>query len=444
MATPADRPQPETNKPPRHGGYSRTAHRARSHESAHGEGVTETVHAAPHPDVPGGPAPLLTSDGQLAELIDHLREAGSFAYDSEFIGELTYSPKLCVVQVASRHRVALIDPLADVDLTPFWELLTDPAVEKIVHAGEQDIEPVVRHLGRPPANVFDTQIAAGFAALPYPLSLSKLVQEVAGAKLGKGLTFTHWDQRPLTPMQLKYAADDVRYLPRVRAELARRLEQTGHAAWAMEECDAQCNPALYTFNPETAYLRVRGAGSLQPRNLAVLRELVVWRDAAARHHDVPPRSFLKDEILIDLSRNPVKSVEKLDRVRGLPRPVEHEHGQTIVDITQRAMSLPAPKLPVVRDNELPPPDRFRSDALWTAAQCLCAGQRIDPAIVVSRQDLSDFYRAIKGGGDGSELPIMKGWRRQAIGEPLLKLFRGQTGAALKLDEGLLRADIGSV
>ena len=129
--------------------------------------------------------------------------------------------------------MALIDPLAGIDLRPFWELLCDPSVEKIVHAGQQDIEPVVRHLGRAPANIFDTQIAAGLAGLPYPVSLSKLVNELAGAKLGKGLTFTHWDQRPLSAMQLRYAADDVRYLPRVhvRARPTSR-KSSGHAEWA--------------------------------------------------------------------------------------------------------------------------------------------------------------------------------------------------------------------
>lgn len=421
---------------PRH--YSRGNHRSRSHREAHGDAPLPPENTPHLPRVPRGPAPLLSTDAELAELIEHLRAAGQFAYDSEFIGELTYHPKLCVLQVASAERVALVDPLAKVNLTPFWELLCDPSVEKIVHAGDQDVEPVVRHLGRAPANFFDTQIAAGFVGLPYPVSLSKLVGELTGARLGKGLTFTHWDQRPLSPMQLRYAADDVRYLPAVRAELGRRLEATGHAAWAREECEALCDASQYTFNPQTQYLRVRGAGSLQPRNLAVLRELTAWRDAAARQADLPPRAFLKDEILIDLSRTPANAIDKLDRVRGLPRPVEHAHGAAIVEATRRAWSAPADSLPVPRETEQTPVERFRSDALWAAAQAICAGRSIDSAVVTSRQEMSDFYWAVVANNDVSELRLMKGWRREALGEPLLKLVNGNAVVSLRWVDGSLQ------
>ena len=279
MTLPMERPEPQPTptpppEAPRRSRYSRADHRARSHENAHAEtdDASPDPHPrAPHPLVTHAPPDLITTGRQLEELIEHLRSAGRFAYDSEFIGELTYFPKLCLIQTATAQRVALIDPLADLDLRPFWELIADGSVEKIVHAGQQDIEPVFRHIGKMARNVFDTQVSAGLAGLPYPLSLSKLVQELAGARLGKGLTFSHWDQRPLSAMQLRYASDDVRYLPRVRAELGARLDALGHDGWAAEECAALCDPVLYKFDPETSYQRVRGATSLQPRNLAVLR-----------------------------------------------------------------------------------------------------------------------------------------------------------------------------
>ena len=424
--------------------HARAAHRARAHESAHadeeGNGELSDAGRPAHALVPAGPAAVVTTDEQLDELIAHLRAAGSFAYDSEFIGEMTYFPQLCLIQAATAERVALVDPLAGVDLRPFWELIADGAVEKVVHAGEQDIEPVWRHIGREARNVFDTQIAAGFVALPYPLSLSKLVLELTGARLGKGLTFSHWDQRPLSAMQLRYAADDVRYLPLARRELGTRLEASGRTAWAAEECAAMTDPVLYRFDPETSYLRVRGASSLHAKNLNVLRELTVWRDAAARAEDVPPRTFLRDEILIDLSRSPVKTVDRLDRVRGLPRPVEKEHGATIVEATLRALSMPAGKSPFGRDEEPTPGDRFRSDALWAAAQAMCAGRSVDTAVVTSRQECSDFYRLLASGEDPAGSKLMQGWRREALGRPLADFFRGASRLDVSWSGGFLRTE----
>lgn len=418
----------------------RSAHRAKSHESAHAEEATPSVgKQIDHPLVPQGSVNLIDDQDQLIQVIAHLRAAGRFAYDSEFIGELTYVPKLCLIQVASAEQIGLIDPLAPLDLKPFWELIADPAIEKIVHAGQQDLEPVVREIGKAPANVFDTQIAAGFIGLPYPLSLSKLINETAGVKLGKGLTFSHWDQRPLSSMQVRYAADDVRYLVLAREKIRERLEELGHAQWAAEECAAQCDPKLYRFDPEQQYLRVRGAGGLPPRHLAILRELTAWRDSAARLSDVPPRAFLKDEILIDLSRNPVKSVEKLDRVRGLPRPVEAEYGGQIVEMTARALALPEAQLPATRDNEPTPREKFRTDALWAVAQCLSSGQSMDVAVATNRQEINDFYQHLTSSSDDSAPHrLLTGWRREALGETLSRLIRDQARIDLSWPDGSLR------
>jgi ribonuclease D len=409
--------------PQRRGGsYSRARHRSAAHDSAHADGVSHDLVEPPlHPLIPRGPVPLIASDAELADLIAHLHSAGHFAYDSEFIGEMSYVPKLCLIQVATTERVALIDPLAELDLDPFWNLLADPRVLKIVHAGQQDVEPVVRFIGKAPANLFDTQIAAGFIAMPYPLALSKLVLELAGAKLGKGLTFTHWDQRPLSAHQLRYAADDVRYLPAVYETMRQRLEALGHLQWAMDESASICDPSLYRFDPESQYLRVRGAGSLQPKQLAVLKELVIWRDAAARVADSPPRAYLKDEILIDLARNAPKTVEKLDRVRGLPRPIEVEHGKTMIDCITRGLSTPVDAMPAVRDSEQSPGDRFRTDALWSLVQALAFSRSIDPNLIASRQDITELYRHLVSGG---EVPhLLQGWRRQAVGADLLSMLQ---------------------
>ena len=419
---------------------TRPQHRAKSHDQAHTEDEQqESTSPQNNPLIYRGDAQLITTQQGLTDLIGRLHVSGTFAYDSEFIGELTYLPKLCLIQVATSSEVSLIDPIAPIDLTPFWELVADGSVEKATHAGQQDLEPVSRHLNRPGQNVFDTQISAGFAGMAYPVSLSKLVHELVGARLGKGLTFSHWDQRPLSAQQLKYAANDVRYLPAIRAELGQRLAKLDHAAWAAEECAAQCDVGLYRFDPETAYLKVRGAGSLQPAGLAVLKQLVLWRDGAAKRHDVPPRAFLKDEILVDMSREPVKGVERLARVRGLPRPVEQAHGAEIVEATRRGLATPVSEHPQSRTVEETPSDKQRADALWAVTQCLCIGQKIDPDLVTSRSEIGRLHRQVLSGETPGGLRVLSGWRYEAVTKTLLAMIEGTVRVDLEWREGGLVA-----
>jgi len=402
--------------------YGRSNHRAAQHDSAHAS--DEPVSVVPdHPLIFRGAPHLVVNNRELRQLLDHVLAEGSFAYDSEFIGELTYVPKLCLIQVATKHEIALIDPLSQgIDLDPFWDVLCDPSVEKIVHAGQQDVEPVVRVRGCSPANLFDTQLAGGFCGMTYPTALSRLVQESIGAKIGKGLTFTHWDQRPLSAQQMRYAADDVRYLPALREALGQLLDENGHAHRAAEEFAALCEPSQYRFDPKTYYLRVRGAGGLGAQELAILRELSIWRDAAARAEDVPPRSLLKDEILVDMARTPIRSAEKFARVRGLPRPVEESYGQQIIEATRRGLETPATDLPEVRHYEPSPRERFTADAIWAIVQTLCIGRSIDPNLVTNRQEVGELARPLLAGETLPDSPLLKGWRKELVADPLVELL----------------------
>ena len=434
-------PAPSESTPPSKKPFysGRSEHRARSHESAQHESSEPQTPPPVHPLIPVGDAKMVRTQAELAGLVEQLRAAGRFAYDSEFIGELTYIPKLCLIQVATTQAVSLIDPIEKIDLTPFWELLCDAAAENIGHAGEQDLEPAFRHLLRCPANVFDTQIAAGFIGIAYPTSLSKLVRSMVNVNLGKGLTFTHWDQRPLSPMQLRYAADDVRYLLAVRENIGRRLTELGHEAWAMEESEALCDPEQFQFDPDHQCRRARGASSLSPSGLAILRELIIWRNNAARLHDLPPRTFLKDDILVEMSRNPVRSVDKLARVRGLPRPVEQSHGKEIVGAIGRAAAMPSQELPASRQHEETPTEKFRADGLWAAVQCLSLGRGIDPNLVANRQEISQLYRYFSGGLAEPDVRLLKGWRLEAVGNALLSMVRKAGSAQINWQDGQLRA-----
>lgn len=404
----------------------RSKFRQRAHDEAHADSDNTPESEIPdHVTVARGNPELITTNAELAKLIDHLRGVGSFAYDTEFIGESSFTPVLCLLQIATSEQVWLVDPLADnIDITPFMKLLADESLEKILHAAEQDVEPVGRYTGQPARNVFDTQIAAGFAAMAYPTSLAKLMHELLNVKLHKAATFTHWDQRPLSPKQLRYAADDVRYLPSAAAELKKRLQKTGHLEWVQAECDALCEPTQYVFNRDTAHQRVKGVGSLEPRQINILKELVSWRFEQARIENVPARTFLRDDVLIDIARSAPKNVERLGQIRGMPRPVVQSDGTAILQLIVRGQAASTDGVETLRNIEPTPSERFAADALWAAAQLLCATQSIDPAIVASRQQIGEFYRAYIQKEDFAHMPLMQSWRKQAIGEKLLELLKG--------------------
>ncbi len=391
--------------------HGRSAHRQRSHEEIHaGAADTPLPPVLQHAQVPGGKPAIITAQAALDEHLSSLRNAGRFAYDTEFIGEHSYHAKLCVIQTATREHVTLIDPLAEnLDLRGLWELLADETVEKVVHAGEQDLEPVDRHLGRPPANVIDTQILAAFAGLGYPIGMARLLRDLLGADPGHGLTFSQWDRRPLTHVQMLYAANDVRYLPLLRDTVYAKAEAVGNQNCAREECDSLCKTSRYRFDATTQRLRVRGVEALEPRELAILTELVAWRERAAETQDVPPRAFLRDSILLAMAKYPSRSVGDLDRIVGLPRPVETRWGDDIVKATEAGLHAPLPEDHVPADRWS---HRKKIERLWDRIHELCAIRSIDPGIVASKREVAYFVRATAAGIEHERAAgrLLRGWR----------------------------------
>lgn len=400
-------------RPPDYRGRRRAAQHALA-ESGVDQSPPQTL--PDDPLIPRGEPVLIDNPTAFADLIDELRAARRFSYDSEFIGEQSYHPKLCLIQVATVERVALIDPLAGFDVIDFWRLVADPSIEKIVHAGGQDVEPVVRHLGVRPMNVFDTQIAAGFAGMRYPISLAGMIGEFLGVELGKGSKFSQWDHRPLSAKQHRYAADDVRFLLAIRDRLRLRLDGFGNTASALQECDAQCEPAIYRFDPRQQALRVRGTRYMDAPGMAVLMALVSWRDALARAADVPPRTYLKDGLLLEMSRNPPRHADDFLELKHFPRPIQREQGASLLELIADARRSNHAAAPA--DAYLPeetPEEKAMTTATWEVIQQACKTHGIDPAIYGSRREISHALRRLARGDNGVESRLLRGWRETLAG-----------------------------
>src|SRR3954447_20788048 len=235
---------------------------------------------------------MATVDTTVTDLAERARATGRLGIDTEFMGEGRYRPLLCLVQVAVEQedggvRVEVLDPLEDAfDPGPLAGVLADPAVEVVLHAGRQDVALLRRVWSTDVANIFDTQVAAGFAGRRAQLGYEALLSELLGVRLRKSASFTRWDVRPLSEEQVRYAQEDVLHLleltdaPQATLAHRRRLE------WAREECRA-LEDVSDERDLDSIFARLPRVNSLDPAQRAVARELVAWRENAAREGDRP-------------------------------------------------------------------------------------------------------------------------------------------------------------
>src|SRR4051812_3025697 len=233
------------------------------------------------------PESLSSSEDVLA-LAAEARAEGQIALDTEFLWERTYAPRLCLLQVATRNRIALIDPLTGGPVAPIAEVAADPQVEVVMHAPASDLLLLALREQAATTRVFDTQTAAGFVGLGTGMAYDRLVEAALGVRLQHNETFTDWQRRPLSRTQLAYAADDVRYLLPLADEIRVRLTRMGREEWAADELHRRFgDPESIVSDPERAYLRVARRGRLSGRQMAVLKELAAWREREARRRDLP-------------------------------------------------------------------------------------------------------------------------------------------------------------
>jgi ribonuclease D len=365
----------------------------------------------------------------LAAFVEQVSAEPAYALDTEFHRERTYWPELALVQLAGREGpVAVIDPKA-VDLAPLAALLEGPGVA-VVHAGDQDLEVLLRACGTVPARIFDTQVAAGFAGF-VSASLSLLAARLIDVDLPKGDRMTDWTARPLGPDQLTYAAADVAHLIELRDVLTDRLDATGRLAWVEEECELQRARARGGQDPDTAWWRLKGARALRGRSKAVARSVAAWRERRAATVDRPVRHVLSDMAVLGIATRPPADDAALRRVRGLDdRAVRGAVGQELLAAVAEGLAADPRSVPEPPGEDV---DRDARPAVtlaaaWTAQ--LAGELGIDPAQLATRADLAGFVR-----GDPASR-VAHGWRAELVGARLRRLVDGEVALAFDGRGGL--------
>lgn len=377
--------------------------------------------------------PMIAGQAELDELVAHLRDAGRFAFDTEFVSEDTFEPVLGLVQVATAERLVAVDPLAKgIDLGALWEVVLDPGVEVVMHAAGEDLRICRLRTGRLPARVFDTQVAAGLAGYSYPLSLVNLVQQTVGVSLAGGETRTDWRRRPLTDAQVRYALDDVAYLLWVADHLRDRLAGWGRTDWAEGEFAAAIE-AVRRRGDEDRWRRLPGAGGLSRRAMEVARRLYEWRMAEARASNRPLRQVMRDDLIVGIARRQPRSKRDLEALRDFNRPALLARSREVLDVIAEAMAVPEADLPTHLDRPDDLPGMAMITSLLNAAMAhRAARNQISGGLLGTTSDLKALVRWHLGGRPaGREPDLVVGWRAEVVGGPLLDVLDGRL--ALRID-----------
>jgi len=369
--------------------------------------------------------PLIATSEGLRELVAHLREAGRFAFDTEFVSEETFEPVLCLIQVATTRRLAVIDPLKVGDLQPFWDAVVDPSLDVVMHAAGEDLRICRMKAGVVPRRIFDVQIAAGLVGFNYPLSLGNLVYQALKISLLGGETRTDWRRRPLSDAQLRYALEDVRHLLDLADKLEADLRRLGRSDWAEDEFATFLHDIEHR-NEEDRWRKLSGLQMLNRRGLETARRLAEWRIEDARKSNRPLRSVLRDDLLVAIAKRQPANRRDLEALRDFNRPNLLARANEILAVIVRAQEVPAEALPehAERHEDLPGLAMVVSLLSATLSQS-AAQEKVAVGLVGGSSDLKELIRWYLDGQQTRQLPeLLKGWRRDVCGKTILDVLSG--------------------
>lgn len=367
---------------------------------------------------------LITDPEVLSGRVHEMAPEAILALDTEASSFHRFRERLCLVQLSTRNRTWLVDPLALGDLAPLRSMLADKGMEVVIHDADYDLRMLAKHHDIRVENVFDTLVAAELVN-EAEIGLAALLRKYQGLQIDKKFQKADWSKRPLPPDMLAYAAGDTSHLIALRDILEQKLREKGRWEWAEEEfallTDAPFNlPA----NEEPSYQRMKGAKTLKPHQLAILKEVHGWRDGVAEKMDRAPFMVVGNDVILGLSTNPPKNLHELATHKGMSDRVMERFGREIMDSVQRGLDTPKEEWPRIpkgkrwqRDDDYE--DRFKR--LKQVRDRVTLEHDLRPGIVAANQLLMDMARTLPGDLDAlAALPGMRRYQVANFGAELLK------------------------
>lgn len=353
-------------------------------------------------------------DALVGWLQDKPRKASVFL-DTEFMRTNTFRARLALVQVKLDDRIALLDVPRLGQAPALAERLGDASVVCVMHSASEDLEALSSVLPDGPANLFDTQIAAAMVGLGFGLSYQKLVAELLGIDLPKAETRSDWLKRPLSASQLDYAAQDVAHLPPLHAALAERLEQLGRTDWLVEECKRMVDRVCNTASDPQPQRALRGAADWSLERQALLRRILLWREATARRLDKPRPWILTDALALSLSFEPPADASELfERCKGL-RALRSTQRQELFDLLQAPLQpdeLDIAPIPAALNGA----QKRQLAAMREAVNRIATELNIPEGLLCPRRHLQALV------GEGVWPEALEGWRKPLLHDALMAVM----------------------
>jgi ribonuclease D len=364
-----------------------------------------------------------------ARLLEGLSAVSEIAIDTEGASFHRFIDRIYLLQLSTRQQTAIIDPLAvsAETLQPLGRLLENRSVEVVLHDADYDLRLLHSDYGWHATNIFDTRIAAQLLGIKA-FGLAALLERYFGVKLDKKHQRADWSMRPLAADMLEYAAQDTMNLLELRDRMRGELERKERLSWAREEFRRLEGTKWGDEDPASAFLRVKGARDLTRRELAVLRELVPWRDDLARQMDRATFRVVGNEQLLEIARIQPATRDALSKIRGISRGVLEKQGHEILDAVRRGVAVAdadLPKFPRAPRWDRDPHFDARVSALKTARDEAAQRLDMDPGVLASRERLEAVARKNpKSREELEQVEELRGWQREVLAEAFLTALRG--------------------
>ena len=367
----------------------------------------------------------------VEELTARIAGVTELALDTEGASFHRFIDRIYLLQLSTRDTHAVIDPLPIGRPAGLGRLLEDPAVEEVFHDADYDLRLLEQDYGWKIKHIFDTRIAAqllGYTAF----GLAALLERFFGVKLDKKHQRADWSMRPLTADMLDYAAQDTRYLLELKDLMSVELDKAGRMSWAREEFALLEGTRWADEEPGMGFLKLKGARDLDRRELAVLRELVPWRDSVAKQMDRATFRVLGNEQLLDISRTQPQTRDALAKIKGMPRGILEQRGADMLDAVKRALAVSDAELP-----RFPKAARWdreadfdtRVSALKTARDEAAKRLVLDPGVLCSRDRMEAVARRNPSSVDElMEVTELRRWQARELAEAFVAALLPHRGA----------------